>query len=53
MYNFISYNFSEAQEQVVVAPSLEMPKIRLDRALCTDRAVGVPFHCRGVGPGGL
>ena len=29
-----------------VAPSLETPKVRLDGALSTDGAVGVPVHCR-------
>ena len=28
------------------APSLETPRVRLDGALSTDRAVGVPVQCR-------
>ena len=48
-----SISFSEAREQVVDDPSLETPKVRLDGALSTDGAVGVPVHCNGVGPGGL
>ena len=35
------------------APSLQTPKVRLDRALSTDGAVGAPVHCRGLGPDGL
>ena len=38
---------------VVNAPSLETFQVRLDEALSTDGAVGVPVHCRGVGPDGL
>jgi len=30
------------------APSLGTPKVRLDGALSTDGAVGVPVHCREV-----
>jgi len=39
--------------EVVDAPSLETLKVRLDRALSTDPAVGVPVHCREVGLDGL
>jgi len=39
--------------EVVDAPSLEILKVRLDRALSTDPAVGVPVHCREVGLDGL
>ena len=35
------------------APSLETAKVRLDGALSTDGAVGVPVHCMGVGLDGL
>jgi len=38
--------------EVVDAPSLEIPAVRLDRALSTDGAVAVPVHCR-VGSDGL
>jgi len=31
------------------APSLQTAKVRLDRALSTDGAVGVPVQWRGVG----
>ena len=31
---------------VVVALSLQMPKVMLDGALSTDGAVSVPAHCR-------
>ena len=34
------------QRDVEDAPSLEIYKVRLDGALSTDGAVGVPFHCR-------
>jgi len=27
-------------------PNMETAKVRLDGALSTDRAVGVPLHCR-------
>jgi len=33
---------------MVEAPSLETPRVRLDGALSTDAAVGVPAHCRGL-----
>ena len=32
---------------------MQTPKVRLDGALSTDGAVGVPVHCRGFGPDGL
>ena len=34
---------------VVVALSLQMPKVMLDGALSTDGAVSVPVHCREIG----
>ena len=39
--------------EVMGVPSLQMPKARLDGALSTDGAVGVPVHCRGGGPDDL
>ena len=38
---------------VVEALSLETFKVRLDGALSTCSSVGVPVHCRGVGPNDL
>ena len=38
---------------VVDAPSLETLRVRLDRAVSTDGAVGIPVHCRGVELDGL
>jgi len=35
------------------APSLETPKVRLDGLWAPDQGVGVPVHCRGVGPEGI
>ena len=35
------------------APSLQTAKVKLDGAVSTDGAVGVPVQCRGVGPDGL
>ena len=31
------------------APSLQTAKVRLDGAVSTDGAVGVPAHCRALG----
>ena len=40
--------------RVVYIPSLETFRVRLDRTLKQrDLDVGVPIHCRGVGPDGL
>jgi len=39
--------------EVVGAPSLQTLKVRLDLALSSIRAAGVPVHCRGVGLIGL
>ena len=39
--------------EVVHAPTLEVLMVRLDRALSTDGAVGVPVRCRRVGPNGF
>jgi len=45
---------SEALAQVIQrgggASSLQTTKFRLDGALSTDGAVGVPVHCRGWDP---
>ena len=30
------------------APSLQTAKVRLDGAVSTDGAVGVPVHCKGL-----
>jgi len=35
--------------EVMGAPSLETAKVRLDGALSTDGAVGVPVECRELG----
>jgi len=40
-------------KEVVGTPSLEALKVRLDGALNTDGAVGVPVYCRGVGLDGV
>jgi len=37
--------------EVMDAPFLEPLKVRLDGALSTDGAVGVPAHRRGIGSG--
>ena len=39
--------------EVVGAPSLQTLQARLDGALSTRSAVGVPVQCRAVGPDGL
>ena len=39
--------------EVVDTPSLEIIKVRLDGALSTDGAVGVPVQCRAIGLDGL
>ena len=45
-------NSGEAVAQVARrgggAPSLQTAKVRLDGAVSTDVAVGVPVHCRGL-----
>jgi len=45
-------NSGEAVAQVARrgggAPSLQTAKVRLDGAVSTDGAVGVPVHCRGL-----
>jgi len=46
-------NWHRLSREVVDAPSLETLKVRLDGALSTDGAVGVPACCRGVGLDGL
>lgn len=38
---------------VMDAPCLETPKVRLDGAVNTDGPVGVPVHCRVVALDGL
>lgn len=35
------------------SPTLETSKVRLEGLSAPDVAVGVPVHCRGVGPDGL
>ena len=46
-------NWHRLSREVVDAPSLGTLKVRLDGALSTDGAVGVPACCRGVGLDGL
>ena len=45
-------NSGEAVAQVARrgggAPSLQTAKVRLDGAVSTDGAVGIPVHCRGL-----
>ena len=45
-------NWHRLTRKAVGAHSLQTPRSR-DGVLSTDRAVGVPVHCRGVGPDGL